>query len=89
MQIPPASAKTPRGHASHLGSEGFQAHARQALQDAPPRWIFVQEYNESDINHADRLDFESQPAWKPIFDFITANYELVSSEDGVDAYRLK
>ena len=35
MQIPPASAKTPRGHASHLGSEGFQAHARQALQDAP------------------------------------------------------
>ena len=65
------------------------AEATQALQEAPPRWIFVQEYNESDINHTDRLDFESQPAWKPIFDFITANYELVSSEDGVDAYRLK
>src|SRR5256885_1861490 len=65
------------------------AEATQALQEAPPRWIFVQEYNESDINHAERLDFESQPAWKPIFDFITANYELVGSEDGVDAYRLK
>src|ERR671930_1754973 len=35
MQTPTASAKTPRSHASHLGTEGFQEHARRALQDVP------------------------------------------------------
>ena len=65
------------------------AEALDALKRDPPQWIFVQEYNESDINHTSRLDFASQAAWQPIFDFITASYELVSSAGGVDIYRLK
>lgn len=63
--------------------------AARTLQQDPPQWIFVQEYNESDIGHAAKLDFESQPAWKPVFDFISANYDLVETVDGVDVYRLK
>src|SRR5919204_3951119 len=35
MQTPTESAKTPRRAAEHLGTEGFQEHARQAVQDAP------------------------------------------------------
>ena len=35
MQTPTASHPTLRSPAGHLGTEGFQAHARQALQDAP------------------------------------------------------
>src|SRR5712692_5114856 len=31
----PASDTSPQSHAGHLGTEGFQEHARQALQDAP------------------------------------------------------
>ena len=65
------------------------AEALDVLKRDPPQWIFVQEYNESDINHTSRLDFASQAAWQPIFDFITASYELVSSAGGVDIYRLK
>ena len=65
------------------------AEALAALRRDPPQWIFVQEYNESDINHTSRLDFDSQPVWQPIYDFITASYQLVDSVDGVDVYRLK
>ena len=35
MPTPIASHTAPRGAAEHLGTEGFQEHARQALQDAP------------------------------------------------------
>ena len=35
MQTQTGSETTPRSHATHLGTEGFTAHARQALQDAP------------------------------------------------------
>jgi hypothetical protein len=37
---PLAGHTTPRGGAEHLGPEGFQAHVRHALQDAP-----LQPYN--------------------------------------------
>src|SRR5712691_9452025 len=35
MQTSTASATTLRSHAGHLGTAGFQEHARRALQDAP------------------------------------------------------
>ncbi len=63
--------------------------ALDTLKLNPPEWVFVQQYNESDINHVSKLDFESQPAWQPIFDFVTSNYDLVRTVDGVDVYRLK
>src|SRR5439155_9680373 len=35
VSTPIASHTAPHGAAEHLGTEGFQEHARQALQDAP------------------------------------------------------
>ena len=35
VPTPIASHTAPHGAAEHLGTEGFQEHARQALQDAP------------------------------------------------------
>lgn len=63
--------------------------ASAALQNHPPRWIFVQRYNESDLQRSAPLDFEAQAAWKPVFDYIQNAYDLVGSVDGVDIYRLK
>ena len=63
--------------------------ARARLQANPPEWIFVQRYNEADIRHSRQLDFERQRAWRPIFDLIQSDYELVGSADGVDVYHLK
>ncbi len=59
------------------------------LQRNPPTWILVQEYNESDFRHQTPLDFESQAAWKPIYDYITTHYDLVTTVDGVRFYRLR
>jgi len=59
------------------------------LQRNPPTWILVQEYNESDFRHQSPLDFESQAAWKPIYDYITTHYDLVTTVDGVRFYRLR
>jgi len=59
------------------------------LQRDPPTWILVQEYNESDFLHKSPLDFESQAAWQPIYDYITTHYDLVTTVDGVRFYRLR
>jgi hypothetical protein len=59
------------------------------LQRNPPTWILVQEYNESDFRHKSPLDFESQAAWQPIYDYITSHYDLVTTVDGVRVYRLR
>jgi hypothetical protein len=59
------------------------------LQRNLPTWILVQEYNESDFRHLSPLDFDSQPAWKPIYDYITSRYDLVTTVDGVRVYRLR
>jgi hypothetical protein len=59
------------------------------LQRNPPTWILVQEYNESDFRHQSPLDFESVAAWKPIYDYITSHYDLVTTVDGVRVYRLR
>jgi hypothetical protein len=59
------------------------------LQRDPPTWILVQEYNESDFLHQSPLDFESQAAWQPIYDYITTHYDLVTTVDGVRFYRLR
>jgi hypothetical protein len=60
------------------------------LQRDPPTWIMVQDYKESDLLHARPLDFENEKVWKPIYDYITAAYNLVTTIDGdVRVYRLK
>jgi hypothetical protein len=63
--------------------------ATDRLEHDRPQWIFVQRYNESDVRHLDPLDFESQAAWRPIYDFVVANYDLVRTVGDVQVYRLK
>jgi hypothetical protein len=69
------------------------AIANQAVADLqrdPPNWIMVQDYQESDLLHLRPNDFENEKTWKPIYDFITSSYNLVSTIDGdVRVYRLK
>ena len=59
------------------------------LQRYPPTWVLVQNYHEADFLHATPLDFEAVPAWKPVYDYITANYDLVTTVEGVKVYRLR
>jgi hypothetical protein len=59
------------------------------LERNPPTWIIVQDFNESDFLHLYPLDFESTPAWRPIYDYITSHYELVATIDGFRVYRLR
>ncbi len=68
------------------------AMANEAVADlkrSPPTWILVQNYHEADFLHATPLDFENTPAWKPVYDYITANYDLVTTVEGVRVYRLR
>lgn len=68
------------------------AMANQAVADlkrSPPTWILVQTYHEADFLHTTPLDFENTPTWKPVYDYITANYDLVSTVEGVRVYRLR
>jgi hypothetical protein len=60
------------------------------LQRDPPKWIFVQDYKESDFLHQRPNDFENEKTWKPIYDYITSAYNLVSTIDGdVRVYQIK
>ena len=68
------------------------AMANEAVADlkrSPPTWILVQNYHEADFLHTTPLDFENMPAWKPVYDYITANYDLVTTVEGVRFYRLR
>ena len=68
------------------------AMANEAVADlrrSPPNWIFVQNYHEADFLHTTPLDFENTPVWKPVYDYITANYDLVTTVQGVRVYRLR
>jgi hypothetical protein len=58
------------------------------LQRDPPKVILVKKYAESDILHQAPLDFETEPSWRPIYEYITANYQLVRTVDDVSVYRL-
>ena len=59
------------------------------LQRNPPKWVLVQDYNESDFLQKTPLDFEDATAWKPVYDYITSHYDLVATIDGVRVYRLR
>ena len=59
------------------------------LKRSPPTWILVQQYHESYIANVMPLDFEGESAWKPIYDYITSAYDLVTTVDGVLVYRLR
>ena len=60
------------------------------LERNPPTWIMIQDYKESDLLHLRPNDFENEKTWKPIYDYITTAYNLVSTIDGnVRVYRLK
>ena len=68
----------------------------------PPQFVYVQEYRESDILHQCPLvpdivrhhslcprTYEREPLWRPIYDFVIANYHLVTTVEGVRVYRLR
>ena len=59
------------------------------LQRSPPTWVLVQSYHEADFLHTTPLDFENTPVWKPVYDYITANYDLVTTVQGVSVYHLR
>ena len=59
------------------------------LQRDPPTWILVQDYHEADLLHTTPLDFDAVPAWKPIYDYITSHYDLVTTVEAVRVYRLR
>jgi hypothetical protein len=61
--------------------------AVSALAADPPAVVLVQRYNESDFNRVGPpLDFESEPKWRPIYDWIIANYQMTTSVGDVDVY---
>jgi len=68
---------------------GMANEERAALAANPPEWVFVELYNESDINHKRRLDLPAQQAWLPIYDYILLHYDLVETVDGVEVYHVK
>ena len=80
----------------------MSAEALQTLKLDPPKFVFLQEYRESDIRHRcalilgvgpRHLDcprlFDREPVWRPIYRFIVANYDLVDVIEGVRVYRLR
>jgi len=87
-------------------SPAMSAESLETLKRDPPKFIFVQEYRESDFLHLCPLipemyaaevkhhgscprTFDREPVWRPIYAFITANYELVTTVEGVRVYRLR
>ena len=73
--------------------ETTPAIAREAVADLqrnPPTWIMIQDFKESDLLHARPLNFEDEAVWKPIYDYITTAYDLLSTIEGdVRVYHLK
>jgi len=78
----------------------MSVEALNTLKASPPKVVFVQEYRESDILHRCPLiagigrrhldcprTFDREPVWRPIYQFITANYDLVATVEGVRIYR--
>jgi hypothetical protein len=52
----------------------------------PPAVILVQRYEESDFLMTQPLDFESEPKWSPVYEWILAHYIKVDSVGTVDVY---
>ena len=59
------------------------------LENDPPTWIIVQDYQESDFQHLRPNDFANQSTWKPIYDYIQAAFTLVRTIDDAHVYHLK
>jgi hypothetical protein len=66
------------------------ALAREAagrLAADPPAVILIQEHQQNDfLQTRPALDFESEPRWSPIYDWIQANYRKVGTVGTVDVY---
>ena len=53
----------------------------------PPAVILVQQYEESNfLQKGPPLDFESEPRWSPVYDWIKAHYRKVDTVGTVDVY---
>ena len=64
------------------------AEAASDLARDPPKLVILQHYAEADIQHSERLDFESEGAWKPVYDYVVAHYTKIESTADVDVYVL-
>jgi hypothetical protein len=68
-----------------------ESDSRQAVRDLqrnPPRLAIVQIYDagELDPNRLAPIDYEANPIWKPIYDYLMANYVLVDQRAGLRLY---
>jgi Dolichyl-phosphate-mannose-protein mannosyltransferase len=54
----------------------------------PPKLVVLERYRESDIQHLHPLEFDSEPAWKPVYDYVLAHYTRVDSTPDADVYVL-
>jgi hypothetical protein len=68
-----------------------EADSRQAVRDLqshPPRVALIQVYDAAEIDPASRapIDYEAVAVWKPIYDYLTANYTLVGERAGFRVY---
>src|SRR5260370_41595669 len=67
------------------------ADSRQAVRDPrghPPRLALIQVYDAAEIDPASRapIDYEAVAVWKPIYDYLTANYVFVGERAGFLVY---
>jgi hypothetical protein len=68
-----------------------EADSSQAVRDLrrhPPRLALIQVYDAAEIDPASRapIDYEAVAVWKPIYDYLTANYTLVGERAGLLLY---
>jgi hypothetical protein len=65
------------------------AMAEEAALDLarnPPKLVVLEHYSEGDIQHLTPLQFDSEPAWKPVYDYVLAHYTKVDSTPDADVY---
>jgi hypothetical protein len=61
--------------------------AATRLAADPPAVILIQQYEESNfLQKGPPLDFESEPRWSPVYDWIIAHYHKVGTAESVDVY---
>jgi hypothetical protein len=68
-----------------------EADSRQAvldLQRRPPRLALIQVYDAAEIDPARRapIDYQAVSVWKPIYEYVTANYTFVGERAGFLVY---
>lgn len=65
---------------------GMAEEAARDLDRNPPQLVVLQHYNEGDIQRLTPLEFESEAAWKPVYDYVLAHYTKVDSTPDADVY---